>query len=506
MSTLLPTGAPAPAKPARDLTARRDWLVLLAALLSLATIAIYAGLIPIGTWQADEYDTQRAFRSEGFFFLVRRIYGWSYRPLSEGLLFLYELAVRITGRQLITSFLGALWLCLIAGALLPALVGGNTTERAFPSPLLLALSLAVFVLFLGSGEIAEMFYWPQAAAAYLPALAGMTLATLLAAYRRQETMGEALLLAAGLSVAALSAEVGAMFVAIFVPGHLVLLVLWRLRARSRPPLRAADLVQFVPLAMAGGVLWLMAGGRLGIDAEIFGDRLVAHSLLGSVAATLARFPLEIMGLAASGADPGRTVAGLAAKLLVGLGAFLAFRRREGARDPERLLKLAALALAGLGAGFVSLLGAFYQFGLACCQRHQTLRECLSILAIVALARIASIALGPSKSRWARGRARQRLPAVLLTVAALAVVLPNAGRLARSYAVFVPSVEARAANWKAGRSASRAMVLEQPPIGPVTGGAQWPLGTFVQNSETPAYMRMIMDYFGKDEVTVRPFNG
>lgn len=485
----------------------RDPAAILALFVSLLAIAVFAGLIPLGYWQADEYDNQVAFQAQGASFLFQRIRFWSYRPFSEALLFIYELAVRTTGRQLITSVLALLWMSLAASAVLPACLGG-TGARGGSRWGLVALSLTILALFLNSGSIGEVFYWPQAAAAYMPMMAGLLLAVLLTAFCNARSWTETLLLSAGLTIAALSAEVAAVFVAIYVPGNLALLLVRRVRAAERPLLRTMDLVQLLPFLLSLAIVGLMVGGRLGNDTELFGDKMIAHHVWNSFAAALRRFPLEIVGLA-EGDTAGRfgIAADLAAKVCLTAGSFLVFRRLEGARDAERVIRLLILALAALGSAFVSLFAAFYQFGVACCPRHQTVRECLAILVLVVLSRLLSMALGSSATPATSSRATRtgsaRIGSALLAAAALIATGANADRLLRNYAVFPEVVAARAANWQAGRSSGRAMVFEQAALGPITGGPRWPPGHYERVADLHPYARMIMNFFGKDELDIRP---
>ncbi len=192
--------------------------------------------------------------------------------------------------------------------------------------------------------------------------------------------------------------------------------------------------------------------------------------------------------------------------------------REGRRAALGLLTLALL-----GGAFLSVAAAFWQFGLACCQRHDATRQCLQVLALLALAALATAAR-PAVTRSAvarddgRGGAAWRLwdaaggPACLLLAAGLAMAhrgplearLPSLVHDWRQYGAFT---RARAAEWRSGRSPGAAMRFPLPPQGLVVGETDWPAGTYAApaagGTGTPWYAIGILLFFGKGEITVVP---
>ena len=200
-------GEPLAGSPLSSMGGRAPGLLplLCATVLSLLLLA-HAGLIVAGQWQGDEWFNFSLFRTEGAGFLLHRVLTWSPRPVSELLVFGYARAVDALHRPLITPMLALLWgaLAACAAALLPG-AEGVQARRARG----LAV-LAVLAFFLLGHQVAEMFYWPMGAAAYLGAIAALTLAVMLVLRGRHLSRGGAALLAGALAIAAGSAEVGAM--------------------------------------------------------------------------------------------------------------------------------------------------------------------------------------------------------------------------------------------------------------------------------------------------------
>src|SRR5204863_7510522 len=170
---------------------------------------LYLGLIGLGQWQADEYADFAMFRSKGWQFFSERM-RWSPRPISEFLLLIYGWIVNLLHRPIIVPFLAVLWAGFLAAGLSTFLQIRSQRSR-HENRLCLIAALTLMALFLTTGGLTEVFYWPVGAAAYLPTLA----ATLLLFWQNIEgrlaTAGGRTLAFFALTVAALSSELGAMF-------------------------------------------------------------------------------------------------------------------------------------------------------------------------------------------------------------------------------------------------------------------------------------------------------
>ncbi len=109
--------------------------------LSSIVILVYVGLIPLGHWQTDEYQTALAIKNGGLDALKNRIATWSPRPLSESLIFIYLDFVNRTKNQLITPVLGLFWLMLISCTVMPVIIKSRNAKYPTSKILLIPLSL-----------------------------------------------------------------------------------------------------------------------------------------------------------------------------------------------------------------------------------------------------------------------------------------------------------------------------------------------------------------------------
>lgn len=472
---------------------------VVAIILALAVIGAYAGLLPVSKWQMDEYLTLKGLNDTGVDFVMMRILTWSYRPFSELLIYGYSQAVLSTGSQLMTRFLGGLWFILLLLVCLPVLPRLRNGRIRATLPYLL-LALVVLVLFLSSKDVGEVFYWPQGSAAYLPALALLGFVTFQLSLGDEGGTAETMFVAFALAVLAMSVEIGAVVATLYVFVFGGLAVLCPFIKNGPKILRRSDLGLAIALMAALPVFYFVLHGRMAGTAELFGDAAVAKHFFPSLWEALKRFPAEGLGLKYAPDKPVWFFATLLAKVLLFLGAVRLFRGDAGqtSGSPRQLLKLIAWLIALLGGSLFSLLAAFYQFGLVCCERHQTTRECLVILAIIVAAKLIAL-LRPNKSLIKRDRS-----AVLLLVAATILAAGgNAAALLNDYKNYSLAWNARNTTWLEGTSNKSSMVFKQPPILRVVGGQEWPVGQYDRASEPVLTIRVIMDYFGKTHLDMRP---
>ncbi|MGI4977233.1 MAG: hypothetical protein ACRYG6_09850, partial [Janthinobacterium lividum] len=346
---------------------RRALPALAAACLSALLLA-HAGLIVAGQWQGDEWFNFSLFRTEGTGFLLHRVLTWSPRPVSELLVFGYARAVDALHRPLVTPVLALLWgaLAACAAMLLPG-AGGGVAWRARG-----LVVLAVLAFFLLGHQVAEMFYWPMGAAAYVGAIAALTLLVMLVLRGGHLSRGGAVWAAGAMVVAAGSAEVGAMAVGAAA------LLLGAAQVRERP-WRAAVLA--VPLGAALLVLGLILNGRASAGVALGTETATIHALWPSLRAAAAQFAHETVSLDAY-PDGWRGLAlGGATKLALFLG-LRALCRAGLAGSATPRAQLWALAASLLAASFLSIAAALWQFGLVCCQRHDSFRQCLDVLVLL----------------------------------------------------------------------------------------------------------------------------
>jgi len=439
-----------------------------AALALLAAILLaHAALLPGGRWQGDEYGGLAAYHAQGLSFLRYRLLHWSPRPVSETLIWLYAVVVYACRAPLVAPALGVAWAILVAAA-----IAGLCRRGAglVWTGLLVAAVLAAFLL---GHPIGEMFYWPMGALAYLPALAGVTCAAFLIVRgltdgRRRLGCLAALLLATG------SAEIGAM-VTVCVCG---LIGLTELPGWRRPAWWA------VPLVAALGILALLLGGRAGASNEAQ-DGAIAHHVLPSLLAALSEFGRLLVA-------PDASVAWWLPIFFLGLAG--AWRQSGAAGAPAR--HLLALAAGLLIAAYGSLASAAYQFGVPCCQRHDSFRACLVVLALTVLAAWAARLGGVARLPAAAGP-------VLVVLGLLPPLLDRLPAWRADLRQQGAVIAVRRDNWAAGAAPGPAMVLRLAPAPHVVNDGNLPVRGRIDRAagEVPWFVAGVLDFFGKTAVDI-----
>jgi hypothetical protein len=319
----------------------------------------------------------------------------------------------------------------------------------------------------------EMFYWPMGASAYLPCWAGLAAATVL---HRTDIARHRIALAIAFLVAAFSVEVGAITVLIYA-GLVAVASL-----RDRGLLR---LMIPVYLAAFAALLVCVTVLRHRMQAnEVFN---AASGLAGNWPASL-RAALPAFAGEAAGVPGMPLVLGLVVKLLL----LMSLPASHPATRRDHHLGL-AWGLALLLAAFASVVLAYHQFGLLCCERHATLRQAMILLALATFAGLLGGSARPS---------RQVLLAVVLLVLFAVRIGPLSGDWRRLGAV----VAARQDNWDAASGSGDAMTLLMVHGGHITNSDGLPAGTFRRSSDsgmgdTPWYAWGIMARFGKHALTI-----
>jgi len=437
--------------------------------LCLAMVGGYAALLGNGWW-TDEYLDFYLGRLDGASFWWGRVTGWSPRPVSELLLYLYSQVVAAFGRPLIVPFLGLLWLALGAALMLPVWRDrGATPGQRWART---AIRLGLLVLFLSGNRPTEMFYWPAGAVAYVLTLAGVV--ALLVPGEALPWRAAALLLAAGTS------EVGALFT-ICYGGGIGLLAVAR-PASGLNGRRLAWLSASVGLAVVA--MALVATGRLPMTEMVVSPGSPAGHLGASVAAALSQWRLEAWGA---------TLRTALSHLLIYAGVVAVFAAAE---QPARGAWPWLLALAALAAAGGSLVAAEVHFGTGCCERHLALRHCLVLVACAA----AGTGLAPAAGRFVAGRTRWA--SVAMTALAAVAFLPELPRLRHDQALQGRVRTARAVAWTTGHAEGEAMTLPLPPAGEIVHGPGFPPGNYaIDGGTSPVQWPML--YFGKRRITILP---
>jgi hypothetical protein len=427
-------------------------------------------LLPLGEWHMDEFVILHGLQQHGLAHVAERLRDWSPRPLSELILWLYGLCVARLHRPLIAGFLASLWLLLIGAAVVasrwPRLCGarpGAIREPIAPG-LAVATLVACFLLLARPGEV---FYWPAGAAAYLPTLAAVTFAVVavgLAPDVAVWSLRARAALCTALAAAASSSEMGAMFVLLNCGGQVVrsLHATWR---RSPPPDTANIGARFgtpwlwlLPGAIAALLLVTFGHHRAGTHEAVAMAVPTVHDLPASLSAGAREFGSELIG---DPMKPDWAWLGAALKLLL----FLGFRPRLAgtANGPRATSLIQSAAL--LGAGLFSVVFAYWQFGAACCERHETMRQCCIVLALFAAACALPVQASPGSARdWLRS---EPLHAALLAFPLLVLTALRVPELRHVPTLIYPTVAARDATWRSGLACcTSAMEFRNPPYAPL----------------------------------------
>lgn len=461
-------------------------------LLCLLVILAFVGFIPLGHWQ-DEFETVRIYQAEGYPFLLNRLFHWSPRPLSELLIYGYSLAVKSAARPLIGVSLSLTWLAFgLALLAVPVLAWKRLGTRRWSLAILLALAL--FCLLLLGHPVSEVFYWPIAAVAYMPVVAAISLTLWMFVLTDLSNLRTQFICAVSLVVAATSAEVGAMLVVVFCAISIGV-ALVRSRQHNFTLGKIAWIA--VPLAASLGVLVLLYSGRVTTAAEVFGDKAIAHHFFPALRSALHRFIQETVSSDGNGLTTENVAVGAATKVLFLFAFFGITRYILSANGMSRnTFWLAVLSLSCFLTAFMTLGAAFYQFGVACCERHDTMRQCFIFIGLAS----AGAALAAAKKSDTEAD-RLRTPYVfLLLVAVLVPAVLAAPDIASDYGNYRRILDARVVNWNAGMAAGDSMVYVQVPAGKIVGGASVPDGTYTSAGDNPGLAKWIIHFFKKDKVT------
>lgn len=435
-----------------------------AALAATVTIlALHAALLPEAHWQGDDFICA-AFARDGRlrYLWEARIDGWSPRPLSELLFYAFGRLAAASQRPFTIPFLALLWSLFVASTLL-------TMRRGRSPSLRILIGLATVCMALLGHPIAEMFFWPAGAVAYLSTLAATSLVLFLLADGRTGSLSGAMALSASLTACAASSESGAVAAALLT--FILTLVL---------PFGKRRVVFLPPLLTSGFVFWMLAHHRL-VSPEAVSQASPLRHLMQS----LRPVPGALL-------DDLRPV--WPARLCFILGLRWCWTLRAQPVPAPRALAFFAGALV-LAAALVIAAG-FFQLGMVCCERHDSLRQGWAILALAAIA-IGSV-------RWPARPGLARLGPAMLCVACLVGLAPGLGAITGDFRLMHAITAVNKADWRAGRNpASRSMIFRLPPPAAIAGAVGVPPGHYSEPAEDSWTAHGIMHFFGKSSITIEP---
>ncbi len=446
----------------RNIRARRAGpaLALPVALATAVTIlGLHAALLPEGHWQGDEYITAAFARDFHLRYLwAARIGGWSPRPFSEIVFYVYVRIATTLKQPVVVPFLALLWTMLAASTLV-------TKRRDMRSSLRILIGLALCCMFLLGQKVAEMFYWPAGAVAYISTLAATSLMLFLLADRRTRGLSGVIALSASLAVCAASSESGALAA---IPLTFAL--------ASAPHRRHAWLI-LSPLLIVGFVFWTLAHHRM---ASAVHQQTSIRHLLQSFRPVPDVLLHDIFS-------------SWAAKLFLVLGLRWCWASAGSTRPHPALPFYAAALLAGAAA---TISASYFQTGSLCCERHDTLRQDWIILALAALA--------IWSTRWPVRSPVARLGPAAILAACLIGVMPRLPAFVSDFRLMQSITTVDRGNWRAGRDMrTRAMVFRLPPRAVITGAVLLPAGQYEEPARDAWFAHGIMQFFGKQKLTILP---
>lgn len=461
----------------------KSLLVLFSAGMILALFS-YMGLVGVGHWQIDEYHTISTYRTYGLDYLWFRLITWSPRPFSETLIYFYSLLVNQLQRPLTTGFLSILWSGLILSLVLPARVF-NKSE--VPAVVRLIFGLLPIYLTVTVAKTGEVFYWPFGAAAYIPTIAAISVMFGILAWgdaknHRILWIGSGTLLAA-------SSEIGAFLIFIF-GGLMHISLLQRREINGKNSQWANNLT--IPLFVSVLVILDLAFGRVGNVGEAQMNSSAANNIFTATAASIPEGFIQIFGTSTNGPSKLSVVALLKIFSLI----FSYCITRMYANVPSvRGSAILLYSTACMGTIFLTLFAAHYQFGISCCERHETLREFLSF---TALAGIGSGCAVLTKRR----REKVFFVAFAIGTGILLMVISwniNFRKIYAAYSIFPQLQEINRTNWLFDQSPPYRFQTNSPHsaiLGELHGIRN---GVFRNSPQTPSYNQQILGFFAINEI-------
>ncbi len=462
-------------------------------------ILCFAGLIPLGYWH-DEFNTFADLSQKGFYLYIWLTLHWIPRPLSNLFVVGYGALVLLLRAPLITPALSACWLILFASVILvPLYLFRRVAGWQKSAAVILALSLGC--AFLLGHTVAEDFYWPMAAFAYLPTLAAVTALLWCLCFRDLERHAWQAVCSILLLIAVFCSELGSAFVASFTGFALIGTAIKRMIA-ARPQNRArflqfSDAWLIVPSICSLWVFYSVAVGRAGTGKEFqaLGDPLYHHNVFKILTGAVRIFVAE--GLSSDG----DAASGLWVKGLFFSGSCLTLINIMPDRSHVKpTLLLLCMTFACFATGIVTIAAALHEYGLLCCEHHLTMRLCFDFIALIAAAGcVAGLKSGrESIPGWAPGAA------VVCLLAATAIPAYRAApKLLSDYMRFDSLRAARMENQVAGNSSDKAMTYVVAAPGKVVGGWATSIGTYRFSSTTSVAELGILKLFHKESITFVP---
>ncbi|QDH24953.1 hypothetical protein D5366_06730 [Neokomagataea tanensis] len=450
-------------------------------ILAGAVIILHACILPYAMWQGDEYDYFYNFAHNGRNFFWHRLLFWSPRPLSESVIALYGAAITHFNVPLIGPALGVIWAACGALAFLPTLLTRNIPLNAR----LFFFALGGIIVFLGH-PVADLMFWPMAAAAHLPVFAALLCLTL----RTLTNSKSSWLTVLCLSVAATASEAGFFF----TTSYLCVQMLAAVRARNILPPGL-----WIPALCCGFVAWRLLAGRISLPHPHSSP--TQGMTLASIKASIVPFfhnlaVLQPIDTSAGGTDGGDIFHGIVLKIILALSSFAALRAT--ALRPS-IGALTTLSISLLACQALTIASAYYEFGFLCCQRHETLRLEISLLLALLVGGYAARCIPRFHFSTACLRGLACLGLLLFTLDTALWRLPN---LVLFFQSRTAEAEARNTTWQSGMSTGSEMTMRQGTNSAIFYYWPWEPGQYT-TGKASWDVEAMMRFFGKTRLVILP---
>jgi hypothetical protein len=472
----------------------RRLLCAISLVILLVMIALHFGLVDLGQWHFDEFSVIGSYRDNGWTAFIDRFVGWSPRPISEVLIWVYACLVNWIHKPLIGVFLGLLWLPLIAAPLISFLQIRKTFSEDSRQPLafLSLFSFTLLALFLLGHSPGDLFYWPMAAAAYLTTLGAITLCFFQIAFRLTDYRLGRVVTSLSLIFAAGTSETGAFFALVF---SVLSFTCMSIDAFCGSTFQRRFLWHLIPAVVAIGVFGLLMQNRVRNQEAIL-PTVEYHSVYLSLKAAIGQTLKECL-VAGQRLSTRSVIFGLALKVCIFIGIRYCWLA-SGFKMPRRQV-LIVFALSIIATTYFSVAASYYGFGIQINDRHHELRQCLIILLIASVVLLSCHYYAPiceiGRCEWLGG--------IFILVSLVFVVPGRFSALVHDYRNYSVCIENRINSWNSGLSEGNTMIWLSSPQGEVASkNAIAAAGMYNLKSNPPPWAVPMMQFFRKEHLEIR----
>ena len=254
-----------------------------------------------------------------------------------------------------------------------------------------------------------------------------------------------------------------------------------------------------PTVISICVLYSIKVGRVGNVAEVMGNAEIAHQLKPSFLASIPTFFREVISINGAGLSVSSLLFGFATKLAYFIGAFGVFLSiAKDLKSKSCLQFLGVLSLACFATTFFMIAAGHYQFGMICCERHITFRQCLVIIGLLTGA--AHFALKLSKyAVFSKINNTPAFPIGLIFLAVLAATVRSGSPLIAAYSRYDSRYAINVSNWNSGNSSGDSMIYRQRND-PIVGAIFRPDGVYYFDDRSDWFIKSILNFYHKKSVT------